>query len=157
MKTLKISEVDAKKYYKTGSEEFKTVLETTFGKEMFSEKITDRVKSWKDVVDILEEQGESVVLPYKLAKTKQQDSINALYKIQCISKVLNEGWEPDFNNGNQYKYYPWFEYKNTGFGFYSVYWASVFSVFPFGCYYKTEELAKHSSKLFIDIYKEYLS
>ena len=156
MKTLKISEADAKKYYKTASEEFKTVLETTFGKEMFSEKITDRVKSWEDVVDILEEQGESVVLPYKLAKTKQQYSINALYKIQCISKVLNEGWEPDFNNSNEHKYYPWFDYKNTGWGFYSVSWDYVCSDSPFGCYYKTKELAEYSSKVFIDIYKEYL-
>ena len=158
MKTLKISEADAKKYYKTASEEFKTVLETTFGEEMFSKKITDRVKSWEDVVDILEEQGESVVLPYKLAKTKQQKSINALYKIQCISKVLNEGWEPDFNNSNEYRYYPWFEYKKAGWCFRYVFCRyCVFSDYPFGCYYKTEELAEYSSKVFIHIYREYLS
>lgn len=156
MKTLKISEQDAKKYYKTASDEFKTVLETTFGKEFFSEKITDKVKCWQDVVDVLEEQGEDVVLPYKVAKTKQQKSINALYKIQCITKVLNEGWEPDFNNSSKYKYYPWFEYKKSGLSVYSVGYYCVFAFYPFGFYYKTRELAEYSSEVFIDIYKEYL-
>jgi hypothetical protein len=156
MKTLKISEADAKKYYPTASDEFKTVLETTFGKEFFNQKITDRVKSWQDVVDILEEQGEDVVLPYKVAKTKQQKSINALYKIQCITKVLNEGWEPDFSNSAEYKYYPWFEHKKAGWSLCCVSYDCVIAYFPFGCYYKTKELGEYSTKVFIDIYKEYL-
>jgi hypothetical protein len=156
MKTLKISEQDAKKYYLTASDEFKTVLESTFGKEFFNQKITDRVKCWQDVVDILEEQGEDVVLPYKVAKTKQQKSINAVYKIQCITKVLNEGWEPDFSNSNESKYYPWFEYKKSGWSLHYVVCHFVCAHFPFGCYYKTRDLVEYSSKVFIDIYKEYL-
>jgi hypothetical protein len=156
MKTLKISEQEARKYYPTASDEFKAVLKTTFGKEFFNQKITDRVKSWQDVVDILEEQGEDVVLPYKVAKTKQQKSINALYKIQCIAKVLNEGWEPDFSNSNEYKYYPWFEYKKAGWSLPYVGYSFVSASSPFGCYYKTRYLVEYSSEVFIDIYKEYL-
>ena len=156
MKTLKISEQDAKRYYPTASDEFRTVLETTFGKEFFSEKITDKIKSWNDV--ILELGVGNVILPYSenMVLTKQQKSINALYKIQCITKVLNEGWESDFSNSNEDKYYPWFEYKKSGWSLASVFYGYVDAHFPFGCYYKTKQLAEHSVKFFIDIYKEYL-
>lgn len=46
--TLKISEANARKIYKTAPEEVKTILEGSCREGFFSEKITDRVKSYED-------------------------------------------------------------------------------------------------------------
>ncbi len=48
MKTLQIDEMKAKQFWKTGTSELKAILEDTFGKSFFSEKITDRVKTFED-------------------------------------------------------------------------------------------------------------
>ena len=29
-------------------------------------------------------------------------------KLETITEALNEGWRPDWNNTNEYKYFPWF-------------------------------------------------
>ena len=41
----------------------------------------------------------------------------AAYKLMVIFKAINNGWKPDWNNWDQYKYYPWFEVLSSGFGF----------------------------------------
>ena len=155
-KILKIEESTAKKLYKTAAPELKEILEQSFGKEFFSQKITDRIKTWDDVCKELE--IDDSILPYKNAKTKQQKSTNAFVKIQYISQVLNEGWEPNWGNSREYKYYPWFEYKSSlgGFGFCVSYDYVSCVVLGFGCYFKTRELSDYVGTQFIEIYKEYL-
>ena len=157
---LEIEENKAKELYKTASSEFKILLENTFGKEFFNEKITDRIKTWEDIVYFLNEKHNSkiICLPYTTSPlTKEQRSINALYKIQCISEVLNEGWKDDWNNTNQYKYIPYF-YKDFGSGWLvgSIVWRTSIAYYGFGCYFKSSELALYAGKQFLDIYKEYL-
>lgn len=157
-KTIKLEESTAKKLYKTASSELRTILEENFGKALFSEKITDRIKTWEDVC---EELGiDDSVLPYKNPKGKQQISTNAFVKIQYISQVLNEGWEPNFKNTNEYKYYPWFEYRSFSpggdFGFGYSFACSVRGFMGSGFYYKTKELSDYAGKQFLEIYQEYL-
>lgn len=41
----------------------------------------------------------------------------ANYKLQVIYKAINNGWKPDWNNDNQWKYYPWYSVLSSGFGF----------------------------------------
>lgn len=48
MRTLQISEKKAMELYNNGSDELKTVLEESFGKEFFQRKITDRIKTYED-------------------------------------------------------------------------------------------------------------
>ena len=43
--------------------------------------------------------------------------IIAAYKLMIIFKAINDGWVPDWNDWNQYKYYPWFRVLSSGFGF----------------------------------------
>ena len=40
--------------------------------------------------------------------------IVALKKIRHIFKAINNGWEPDYSNPNEYKYYPWFRVLPSG-------------------------------------------
>jgi len=155
-KNLKIEESKAKKLYKTASPEFKEMLKSTFGIQFFSEKITDRIKTWEDIVEELGE--DNCVLPYKSPKTKEQKATNAFVKIQKISEVLNEGWVANFSDRNIYKYCPWFEYKSSvGWVFFCYGSYSYYSSLGVGFYYKSSELAEYAGKQFLEIYKEYLN
>jgi hypothetical protein len=40
-----------------------------------------------------------------------QKAIIAHYKLIIIAQALNDGWQPNWNDSNQGKYYPWFEIK----------------------------------------------
>jgi hypothetical protein len=49
-------------------------------------------------------------------------SIISHYKLMIIYKAINNGWVPDWNDWDQYKYFPWFRVLSSGFGFdYSYY------------------------------------
>lgn len=155
-KKLELEESQAKKIYKSADSELKTILESTFGKEFFSDKITDRIKTWEDVLEVLD-LDEGDILPYLKPKTKEQKAINAFAKIQKISEVLNEGWIPDYNNTNQYKFYPYFEKKSLGWSVGSFPVGGVCcSGMGFGSLYKSSELALYAGNQFLDIYKDYL-
>jgi hypothetical protein len=43
--------------------------------------------------------------------------IIAYYKLIIIFKAINNGWEPDWSNSDQYKYFPWLSVLSSGFGF----------------------------------------
>lgn len=155
MKTLRLEESTAKKLYKTADADFKVILEESFGKEFFSTKITDRIKTWKDVLmeACLEEED---VIPFSRPKNKKQRAINAFAKIQLISEVLNEGKEMDFTNRNSYKYYPYFERTASGWVVNYSCGSYCYSILGFGLTYSTNELALYAGNQFLEIYKDYL-
>lgn len=153
MKQLQISEQTAKELYKTSTDDFKRVLEESFGKDFFIEDITQKIKTLKDVYEHL---GIKRELPYKTPKNKQQKSINAFYDIQNISTVLNEGWISDWSNSNEYKYYNYFEKKVSGLCFYGSHAWCYVACGGFGFYFKTAKLAKYAAETFLDIYIDYL-
>jgi hypothetical protein len=46
------------------------------------------------------------------------DDEKAYRLLKLLAKALNQGWTPDWNNHNEYKYYPWFEMGGSpGFRF----------------------------------------
>lgn len=155
-KTLKIEESTARKLYKEANSELKTILEESFGKEFFSQKITDIVKTWQDILNITGLENEDI-LPYSKPVSKGQRSLNAIAKIQKISEVLNEGWKPDFTNRKEYKYYPYFERNSAGWSVHSGFtYDCCHAVTGFGFYFKSSELALYAGSQFIDIYRDYL-
>ena len=155
-KTIKLSVKEAQKLYKTADSTFKAFLESNFSKKELCYSIMDRIKTWEDVCNELNINNS--VLPYRNAKTKKEISINAFTKIQYISEVLNEGWNPNFKNTNEYKYYPCFEYKNSPgeWCFCISYYYLLHGAVCFGFYFKTKELSDYAGKQFLEIYKEYL-
>lgn len=156
MKTLQLEDNEARRIYKTADESLRTILERSFGKEFFSEKITDRIKTWKDVVDEYRNvYGKTVSLPCE-GRTKQERAVNAFYQIGIISFVLNEGENTDFKDRNEYKWYPWFERKSSGWVVSGAGVGYFDSAVGFGCFYKTKELALYGGNTFLDIYTNYL-
>ena len=107
-----------------------------------SGKITDRIKNINDVY-------------YELGINKSDFEksfmfVEDLYaaKIRLITKVLNEGWEPNWNDSNEYKYFPWYEIKGSGF-FYSYYdgwYSSAYGGSRFA--FKSRELCEYAQKTF---------
>lgn len=87
---------------------------------------------------------------------KHQNAIVAHYKLVIVAEALNEGWQPDWINWSEYKYYPWFEIEGDGFSYVTYYdWFTNTGVGSRLCY-RTSELALYAAKQFEDLYKAYL-
>lgn len=151
MQTLQIDKNNARKLYPTASAEFKQMLTDTFGETFFSQKITDRVKTYGDACEVLGISSEI------LAYDEMTEDEQAYCKLKIIIRALNEGWTPDWNNSSQYKYYPWFYQNAPGFRLNVV--VSYFAASAVGsrlCF-KSEELAIYAAKQFLDLYKTFFT
>jgi len=85
----------------------------------------------------------------------------AYQKLKIIAKALNEGWQPNWNDWSEWKYYPWFQMGNNGaspgvgFSFDDCGLGSTASRVGSRLCFKTSELAKYAGKQFEEIYKDY--
>lgn len=154
METFNVDKSFILEAHKAACNDWKTKLEKQFP-SAFPKKITDRVKSFDDVQTVLGK-TENQILPYRNPQTKAEKSQNAFAKIQAITEVLNEGWQPNFDDSSEAKWYPWFEKTSSGWVFYVSSFDCYSSFLGFGCFYKSEALATYAGKQFLDIYKEYL-
>jgi hypothetical protein len=111
----------------------------------------------KTVADVLEEHGYSE--EHFIETTKGLTGDETAYRIiKMLAKTLNEGWEPDWSNQNEYKYYPWFEMRgSSGFRF-GVYadWFTHSLVGSRLCF-KSRELAEYAGKQFVDVYRDFMT
>lgn len=94
---------------------------------------------------------------------KHRLAIVAFYKLTTIAEALNEGWQPDWNDHNQYKYFAWFEVeaseeKTNGLGLSFDGYGLSYATTRVGsrlCF-KTRTLAEYFGKTFTDLFSEYL-
>jgi hypothetical protein len=151
MKALQISDKLARKIYPSADSELKDLLEENFGKPFFSEKITDRVKTFADACEILGVDSKAN------AFTCIADVDDRAYKcLKVIIGALNEGWTPDWNNTNEPKYYPWFELKG-GFRLYYVSCSYDYSSVGSRLCFKSRELAVYAATQFEGLYKQFFT
>lgn len=152
--SIKVTPNNAKLLYKT-MPGLRPALEDTFGKDFFSNKITDRVKTYEDACTELGEQ------PMDEAKLKQlgfTDDEITYRKIKTVTKALNEDWEPDMFNTSQYKWYPWFKVSSGGFVFDDTYYDYSFAIAGNAsrlCF-KSDELATYAGKQFLQLYSDFI-
>jgi hypothetical protein len=86
---------------------------TTKAKEKFDYKT---IKSFEDACK--KENIDPEKLPdVSMIPTSFQKAIINCYKLYIIFKAINNGWTPNWNDYNQYKYYPWFKVLSSGSGF----------------------------------------
>lgn len=150
MKTLELKKENAIKAFKEADLKGKELLKNLFGDEHFSDKITDRIKTFTNVLDELN-------LSSNFNFTGRKDEI-AYTKLKLIAECLNEGWKPNWDNSNEYKYYPYFDMR-SGVGFsYSYYddWDTDTACGSRLCF-KSKELAEYAGKTFEAIYKDFLT
>jgi len=153
METLQIKKENAVSAYEEATPKGKLLLENLFGKNIFLKDIKDRIKCFDDV---LLENGISREEFEKSCKGLEPDEIAyRMAKLVCLA--FNEGWVPDWNESNQYKYYPWFEMGSSsgvGFSFGDCDAWFTYSYVGSRLCFKTADLAKYAGKLFEqEIYK----
>lgn len=132
-----------------------------FYKEEDYEEITDRVKTYEDACKVLG------VEPINEQNAKAQgfrsDEI-ARRKLETIAAALNEGWKPDWNNTDQYKYYPYFYIQenangaNAGLSYAVTYYTATDTAAYIGsrlCFYASR-LARYAGNQFTDLYEQIL-
>lgn len=144
---------EAKKLYPDQDLGGKALLTALFGEEHFETRnIMQRVTTFEEACAVL-----NLTISDQFNDDDTVDEA-AYKKLKIVARALNEGWKPDWSDSNQYKYFPYFEYK-AGFGFsYSscVTWytcALVGSRLSF----KSRELAEYAGKQFESIYNDYLT
>lgn len=149
--TIEITKENAIKAFKEADAKGKKLLTSLLGEKNLYEKITDRVKTFEDACEAIS------LSAFETTSFDTPDDI-AYKKLKIISKALNEGWEPDWSNSNQYKYVPYFKHK-SGFGLAfndCVIWDTGTDVGSRLCF-KTEELAKYAAIQFADLYNDFLT
>lgn len=158
MRTLQIKQDSLLVAFRNAGKEGKQVLSDLFGKQVaLYDNITDRVKSFEDACQVL---GISTNVPeVKGLPRKHQKAIIANYKLITIAEALNEGWKPNWQDSDEYKYYPWFDMSNpAGVGYSSTNNAASNSIAAFGsrlCL-KNRELAIYFGQTFTDLFNDSL-
>lgn len=90
-------------------------------------------KSFEAVLDHLGELDPEVVNYKKIASVFEDDPKNHLLNYQkavVLIRAINDGWEPDWDNGNERKYFLWFDMGSSSGFRYSAYdrWRSLSAV-----------------------------
>lgn len=136
-------------------------VDKSTGSIKFKEKpkdIMERIHSVEDAIKCLGSTDEQVIILLKLQQVFSDDSHPVNHqKAIVLTKAFNEGWVPDWNDDNQYKYFPWF-YMGGSSGFrYSGCdaWISDSNVGSRLCF-KSGKLAEHVGKKFTDVYKQFM-
>lgn len=85
--------------------------------------------------------------------------ISAFAKLLIVAQALNEGWQPDWSNYNEYKYYPWFNMDDdNGSGLYLSFHGCGFvrslSLVGSRLVFRSSELATYAGKQFIELYAQ---
>jgi len=93
---------------------------------------------------------------------KHKKAIEAHYKLVIIAEALNEGWQPDWSDWEQNKWYPWLKVKTTedkpsgvGFSYSCTRYGYTLATVGSRLCFKTRELARYAAEQFADLYKDY--
>ena len=119
--------------------------------------ITEKIKSYEDACEALGLNTESLPIVENLPE-KDRKSIIAYYKLTIITRALNEGWEPDWGNWDESKYYNWYYVLDSVFPEAVSYSApsNVSATIGSRLCFKTSESANYARVKFRDLYFEYL-
>lgn len=83
-----------------------------------------KIASYEDACRVLNIQpiNEEV---FNIFPKEDQRSMLAYHKLTVITRALNNGWKPNWDDQNEWKYYPLFRYVNAGLSFASASYAAT--------------------------------
>jgi hypothetical protein len=117
-----------------------------------------KIKTFEDACKKLGLDPVKVIPDFSMYPEQDKKALIAHAKLVIIAKALNDGWKPDWENGNWDKFYPWFKMSSSsGAGF--AYgdcdgWGSDSSVGSRLCFVSSE-VAEYAGKQFEELYKQY--
>lgn len=138
MKHLKIKATKALEAYKQASNTNKQFLATLLGEEHFITDIKQRVTDYSSACKVLNRK-ECTLDHFAFLGTSQAKRQFARHKIATVIEAINQGWTPDWDNDNQYKYYNYFYNKKNGF-------SSVVGAYVLGCDVGSDLLLENREK-----------
>ena len=124
------------------------------------EKITDKIKSFEDACKHLRLNPNDLPVVDMLPE-KDRKSIIAFYKLTIIIRALNEGWEPDWSNWDEWKYYNRFyvekgeDQRSSGFRCNAAVYASAGTGTSSRLCCGTPDDAEYIGKQFEDLCNDY--
>lgn len=155
---LEIKKEAAIKAHDEASSKGKTLLENLFGKKVFQKDIKERIKTFDDVIRELGDDPEE--FKNAISIMDEPDEI-AYVKLKLIAKALNEGWTPDWSNGEWDKWFPWFKMDASSsagrFSFFVADNRHSISVVGSRLCFKSKDLAEYAGTQFLDIYKDFFT
>ena len=152
--TLEITKEAAIKAHDEASTKGKTLLENLFGKRVFQKDIKQRVTCLDDA---LRELGKDK-LDFEASCVGLSEDEVAYKMLKVIAEALNEGWTPDWSNGQWDKWYPWFKMDVSSsagrFSFVDAGHQRSGSVVGSRLCFKSRELSNYAGKQFEDVYRK---
>jgi hypothetical protein len=148
---LELDQSTARKLFPDVPGWFQKVLTETFGEKAFKKKDFRDIKTFEDACEELGIDPDDV---YHSDDTVDENSYK---KLKVIVKAINQGWNPDWDNTDQKKWWSWFR-LSSGFGFDG-------SGYDYGCTdtlvgsrlcFETKEKSDYAAQQFIDLYKSFL-
>lgn len=110
----------------------------------------------KTIADVLEDCGLTQESFDQQCAGLESDEIG--YRLaKLITKSLNDGWAPNWDNDNEVKYVPWFYMGGSaGFRYHDCGgWFSYSNVGSRLCF-KSSDLAEYAGKQFTEVYKQFM-
>ena len=118
--------------------------------------IKDKVKSFEDACKVLDITPSAPVVTG--IPEKYQKPLIANYQLMVIAEALNEGWTPDWSNGEWDKWHPWFNMDDSSsagrFSFLGSDDRRSSSFVGSRLCFKSEELADYAGTQFLELYRE---
>ena len=123
---------------------------------MKKSKSSERIKSFEEACAVLGLDPTQLPVVTNLPE-KDQNAIIAFYKLTIIIRALNEGWEPNWKNWDEYKYYNYFFVRSGSCCVYSDSgYADADALFGSRLCFKSRELAEYALSQFKELYLQYL-
>lgn len=144
---IELTQAEVDEMFKASDENQTKILKKFF---TIPVDVRDKIKSFLDACKYLGINPKSVY--------SSEDSKNdiAFKKLKIIIKALNEGWYPDWENENEYKWVNYFKMKG-GFSCWATTYFNTGTRVPSALCLKNQELALHAVKIALKEYEEYYS
>lgn len=105
---------------------------------------------------------EPIVPDFSAVPEQHRKALEAHYKLVIIAEAVNEGWKPDWDDTDQYKYYPWFDVEadeeqtsGSALSFLGYYCADSYAGVGSRLAFKNSDIAKYMGTQFKELYEDY--
>ena len=110
-----------------------------------------KIKTFKDACKALK--IEPIIPSFEDVPEHIRPVLSAQFQLMLIIEAVNEGWVPDWNNWNEYKYYPYFDMEGD-FSLSNVTCGYGYSDVSSRLCFKSRDLARSTAETFIELYKQ---